>query len=281
MPATRWPPPRAPTIRPSGGQPRPPSGSASCRASRSRCAGPIDRRSSRRSPTRATGRGGAGRLASGRGGRAAGDHGAQREQAEPTGRNGHRVSPGMARGEAGVNANGCATGMSRTGLDGYHRSGRGVGRGRRALMRMPDVLSRAPRQLEWLKCPLPLAITLLVAAAVGLGGATLAGAFSGSGVPGLVGSGTAAPLPAVSLTLTPANTASGVRPDAHAKVVASGGTIRSVRVTGPDGKPLDGKFADGHRSWTSTAVLSLGSRYRMSVVGVNPSDVVTRRTSSF
>src|SRR6266536_2294354 len=248
MPATRWPPPRAPTIRPSGGQPRPPSGSASCRASRSRCAGPIDRRSSRRSPTRATGRGGAGRLASGRGGRAAGDHGAQREQAEPTGRNGHRVSPGMARGEAGVNANGCATGMSRTGLDGYHRSGRGVGRGRRALMRMPDVLSRAPRQLEWLKRPLPLAITLLVAAAVGLGGATLAGAFSGSGVPGLVG---------------------------------SGGTIRSVRVTGPDGKPLDGKFADGHRSWTSTAVLSLGSRYRMSVVGVNPSGVVTRRTSSF
>src|SRR6266542_2887570 len=285
MPATRWPPPRAPTIRPSGGQPRPPSGSASCRASRSRCAGPIDRRSSRRSPTRATGRGGAGRLASGRGGRAAGDHGAQREQAEPTGRNGHRVSPGMARGEAGVNANGCATGMSRTGLDGYHRSGRGVGRGRRALMRMPDVLSRAPRQLEWLKRPLPLAITLLVAAAVGLGGATLAGAFSGSGVPGLVGSGhasgTAPPLPAVSLTLTPANTASGVRPDAHAKVVASGGTIRSVRVTGPDGKPLDGKFADGHRSWTSTAVLSLGSRYRMSVVGVNPSGVVTRRTSSF
>ncbi len=78
-------------------------------------------------------------------------------------------------------------------------------------MRMPDVLSRAPRQLEWLKRPLPLAITLLVAAAVGLGGATLAGAFSGSGVPGLVGSGhasgTAAPLPAVSLTLTPANTA--------------------------------------------------------------------------
>src|SRR6266496_504458 len=285
MPATRWPPPRAPTIRPSGGQPRPPSGSASCRASRSRCAGPIDRRSSRRSPTRATGRGGAGRLASGRGGRAAGDHGAQREQAEPTGRNGHRVSPGMARGEAGVNANGCATGMSRTGLDGYHRSGRGVGRGRRALMRMPDVLSRAPRQLEWLKRPLPLAITLLVAAAVGLGGATLAGAFSGSGVPGLVGSGhasgTAAPLPAVSLTLTPANTASGVRPDAHAKVIASGGTIRSVRVTGPDGKPLDGKFAEGHRSWTSTAVLSLGSRYRMSVVGVNPSGVVTRRTSSF
>src|SRR6266542_838610 len=268
MPATRWPPPRAPTIRPSGGQPRPPSGSASCRASRSRCAGPIDRRSSRRSPTRATGRGGAGRLASGRGGRAAGDHGAQREQAEPTGRNGHRVSPGMARGEAGVNANGCATGMSRTGLDGYHRSGRGVGRGRRALMRMPDVLSRAPRQLEWLKRPLPLAITLLVAAAVGLGGATLAGAFSGSGVPGLVGSGhasgTAAPLPAVSLTLTPANTASGVRPDAHAKVIASGGTKVTLDVD------LNGVDA-GNGVWGQRdreIAFTIGQRH-VSVVNVN------------
>jgi lipoprotein-anchoring transpeptidase ErfK/SrfK len=156
-------------------------------------------------------------------------------------------------------------------------------------MRMPVQLSRAPRQLEslkrqleWLKRPLPLAITLLVAAAVGLGGATLAGAFSGGGLPGLVGSGDATtPLPAVSLKLTPADTASGVRPDAHATVAASGGTIRSVRVTGPDGKPLDGKFAKGHRSWTSTAVLSPASSYRMSVVGVNPSGVVTRRTSSF
>src|SRR5438128_470354 len=99
--------------------------------------------------------------------------------------------------------------------------------GRRALMRMPVQLSRAPRQLEslkrqleWLKRPLPLAITLLVAAAVGLGGTTLAGAFSGSGLPGLVGSGhardTTTPLPAVSPKLTPANTASGVRPGAHA-----------------------------------------------------------------
>ncbi len=152
-------------------------------------------------------------------------------------------------------------------------------------MRMPEQLSRAPRQLEWLKRPLPLTVTLLVAAAVGLGGATLAGAFSSHGVPGLVGSGNASatttPLPAVSLKLTPADKASGIRPDARAKVVASGGTIRSVRVTGPDGKPLNGKFAKGHRSWTSTAALALASPYKVSVVAVNPSGVVTRKTSSF
>jgi lipoprotein-anchoring transpeptidase ErfK/SrfK len=149
-------------------------------------------------------------------------------------------------------------------------------------MRFPEQLPRAPRTLEWLKRPLPLAITLVVAAAVGLGAATLVGGFSNEGVPGLFGGpATTTPLPAVSLKLTPANKATGVRPDAHAKVVASGGTIRSVRVTGPDGKPLAGKFADSQRSWTSTATLSLATRYKISVLGENPAGVVTRKTSSF
>jgi lipoprotein-anchoring transpeptidase ErfK/SrfK len=152
-------------------------------------------------------------------------------------------------------------------------------------MRIPDRRSGARRQLERLKRPLPLTVALLVAAAVGLGAATLAGAFSSQGVPGLVGGGhasaTTTPLPAVSLKLTPSNQAGGVRPDAHARVLASGGTIRSVRLTGPDGTALDGKFEKGRRSWTSTGVLSLASRYRMTVVGVNPSGVVTRKTGSF
>jgi lipoprotein-anchoring transpeptidase ErfK/SrfK len=151
-------------------------------------------------------------------------------------------------------------------------------------MRIPEQLSRALGQLERLKRPLPLTITLLTAAAVGLGGATLAGAFSSQGVPGLLGSGraeTTTPLPAVSLRLSPGNTASNVRLDAHAKVVASGGTIRSVRVTGPDGEPLDGRFGKGHRSWTSTAVLAADSRYLMTVVGTNPSGAVTRKATSF
>ena len=150
-------------------------------------------------------------------------------------------------------------------------------------MRMPDLPSGAPRQLDWLKRPLPLTIALLVAAAVGLGGAALAGAFSDQGVPGLIGGGhaTTTPLPAVSLKLTPAAKATGVRLDARAKVVATGGTIRSVRVTAQDGTLLDGEFAKGHRSWTSTAVLAPGSRYKMSVVGVNPSGVVAHKTGSF
>jgi lipoprotein-anchoring transpeptidase ErfK/SrfK len=151
-------------------------------------------------------------------------------------------------------------------------------------MRMPDTLSGARPALERLKRPLPLTIALLTAATIGLGAATLAGAFSGQGVPGLLGGGgpsATTPLPAVSLKLTPGDKASGVRPDAHAKVVASGGSIRSVRVTGPDGKPLAGQFAKGHRSWTSTAVLAPSTGYRMSVVGVNPSGVVARKSSSF
>jgi lipoprotein-anchoring transpeptidase ErfK/SrfK len=149
-------------------------------------------------------------------------------------------------------------------------------------MRMPDQPSKARSLLERLRHPLPLTLALLAVVALGLGGAALAGAFSSQGVPGI--GGTAAPtttLPLVSLKLSPANKASGVRLDAHAKVVASGGTLRSVRVTGPDGEPLDGAFAKGHRSWTSTAVLAPGSLYRMTVVGVNPSGVTARKSGSF
>jgi lipoprotein-anchoring transpeptidase ErfK/SrfK len=158
-------------------------------------------------------------------------------------------------------------------------------------MRMPDTLSGARPALERLRPalkqlqrPLPLTIALLLAVGIGLGAATLAGAFSDQGVPGLAGRrgpATTTPLPAVSLKLSPGNKASGIRPDAHARVTASGGSIRSVRLTGPDGKAVAGQFAKGHRSWTSAGQLSLSTRYRMSVVGVNPSGVVTRKTSSF
>jgi lipoprotein-anchoring transpeptidase ErfK/SrfK len=151
-------------------------------------------------------------------------------------------------------------------------------------MRKADTLSAARPALQRLKRPLPLTIALLVAASVGLGAATLTGAFSKQGVPGVLGGDgppATTPAPAVSLKLTPADQASGVRPDAHAKVVASGGSIRSVRIIGPDGKPIAGQFAKGHRSWTSTAVLAPSTRYKMSVVGVNPSGVVARKTSTF
>jgi lipoprotein-anchoring transpeptidase ErfK/SrfK len=162
-------------------------------------------------------------------------------------------------------------------------------------MRMPDSLSGARPAIERLKPaierlrptigrlkrPLPMTIALLVAASIGLGAAALAGVFSGEG--GVLGRGPGAttPLPAVSLKLTPANKAGAVRPDAHARVVASGGSIRSVRITTPDGTAVAGQFAKGHRSWTSTARLAPSTRYKMSVVGVNPSGVITRKTSTF
>ncbi len=140
--------------------------------------------------------------------------------------------------------------------------------------------------LSLLRRPLPLAVAVLTVAALGLGGAALAGAFpgQGAGLPGLLGghaTRAARPVPAVKLRLSPADGATGVRLDAHAKVTASGGSIRSVRVTAPDGTQVAGKLAKDHRTWTSTAVLAPGSRYRMTAVGANRAGVAARRSGSF
>jgi lipoprotein-anchoring transpeptidase ErfK/SrfK len=88
-------------------------------------------------------------------------------------------------------------------------------------------------------------------------------------------------VPAVQFELAPADKATGVRLDAHAKVVASGGTIGSVRVTGPDGKRLEGKLSGDARTWVSSGPLAPGARYKLTVVGENRIGVVTRRASSF
>ncbi|HZD70419.1 MAG TPA: Ig-like domain-containing protein, partial [Actinomycetes bacterium] len=117
-------------------------------------------------------------------------------------------------------------------------------------------------------------------------GVALAAVWGGHGrVGGLAGgpqaSPTTRPVPAVQFELAPADKATGVRLDAHAKVVASGGTIGSVRVTGPDGKRLEGKLSGDARTWVSSGPLAPGARYKLTVVGENRIGVVTRRASSF
>ncbi len=146
---------------------------------------------------------------------------------------------------------------------------------------LPGQLARAGGPL---RRPLPLAAALLTASVLGLGGATLAGGFSSHGVPRLLGgraAPTTRPVPAVKLRLSPGDRATGVRLDAHARVAASGGSIRAVRLTGPDGAPVAGRLTRDRTHWTSTAVLAPGSSYRMTVVGVNPDGAATRRSSSF
>jgi lipoprotein-anchoring transpeptidase ErfK/SrfK len=149
-----------------------------------------------------------------------------------------------------------------------------------------DAPSQLSRILAALRRPLPLALTLGAVVVVALGGIALAGVWRGGGVTGMLPGAHAAPtttkpVPAVKFKVTPGNKATGVRLDAHAKVVASGGRISSVRVTGPDGERVPGKLSSNGRTWTSSGVLRPGARYEVTAVGQNPIGAVTRRTSWF
>ena len=88
------------------------------------------------------------------------------------------------------------------------------------------------------------------------------------------------PAPPVKLTLSPAGDATGVRLDAHAQVTASGGTLRSVTVTG-GGQRLAGKLSSDGRTWTSSGALAPSTRYQVRVTAVNQDGVVSQRVSSF
>jgi lipoprotein-anchoring transpeptidase ErfK/SrfK len=135
-----------------------------------------------------------------------------------------------------------------------------------------------------LRRPLPLAVTLAVVALVAVGGIALGGGFGGGRATGLLpgrATPTTRPVPPVSLRLSPGDKATAVRLDAHAKVVASGGSIRSVRVTGPDGEQVPGQLSKSGTSWLSSGPLQPGARYKVTAVGANPVGALTHRTSSF
>jgi lipoprotein-anchoring transpeptidase ErfK/SrfK len=134
---------------------------------------------------------------------------------------------------------------------------------------------------ELTRRPLLLSVALLTVAVVALGGATLAGAFSSEGVPGLLGAGTHKVVPPVAFAFSPANKAGKIRLDAHAKVLASGGNLSSVRLAGPDGVAVTGAYNQPRTGWTSIAPLAPATRYKLAVVGTNSAGVATRQVSSF
>jgi lipoprotein-anchoring transpeptidase ErfK/SrfK len=146
-----------------------------------------------------------------------------------------------------------------------------------------DLQSQLSRVLGALRRRLPLTITIAVVVVVA--GVALAGVWRGGTVGGLLPGGhattTTRPVPPVKIRLSPGDKATGVRLDAHAKVAASGGGLRSVRVTGPGGRQLAGRMSADHRSWVSSGVLRPGARYRLTVVGENSAGALTRRASSF
>jgi lipoprotein-anchoring transpeptidase ErfK/SrfK len=135
----------------------------------------------------------------------------------------------------------------------------------------------------------PLVVAAVVVVALVGGGLLVVGRGGGGGSgdrPGAVGGGGSAnggtsPAAAVRLTVTPRNRATRVALDAEARVVATDGRLRAVRVTGAGGRKLAGKLATDGRSWVSTGALAPATRYRVVAEAVDDAGTPTRRQSSF
>jgi lipoprotein-anchoring transpeptidase ErfK/SrfK len=145
---------------------------------------------------------------------------------------------------------------------------------------------RLPRLPDLPRRPLPLAgivVAVLVVALAAAGLALYGGDRLGrrvAGLPGRVASG-GTPASQVRLSVSPRHQATRVRLDARAKVVASGGTLRSVTVKAAGGRRLGGRLDADRQTWTSSGALAPATRYRVTVEAVDEAGTPTRRSTSF
>ncbi|WP_146149317.1 L,D-transpeptidase [Kineococcus rhizosphaerae] len=121
---------------------------------------------------------------------------------------------------------------------------------------------------------------LLAAAAVPV----VAGCQSKSGAAG-PGAGTGSPSASPSatpatITVSPANAAVDVRPDAPVTVSAADGTLTDVKVTAADGTVLDGALDAAGTTWTSSATLSTATAYTVHAVAANVAGTATTQDST-
>jgi lipoprotein-anchoring transpeptidase ErfK/SrfK len=132
----------------------------------------------------------------------------------------------------------------------------------------------------------PLVVAAVVVVALVAGGLAVLGGRSGrGGGTGAVGEagrgdGSRAAAP-VRLTVTPRDRATRVGLDARTRVVADGGRLRAVTVTGAGGRRLDGTLAADGRSWVSRGALAPATRYRVVAEAVDEAGAPTRRRTSF
>jgi lipoprotein-anchoring transpeptidase ErfK/SrfK len=126
-----------------------------------------------------------------------------------------------------------------------------------------------------------VALAAVVLAALGRDGGRGGGAgLFGTGRAGERSGGASAAAP-VRLTVSPAHRATRVALDTHARVVASSGRLRAVRVTGAGGRRLPGKLADDGRTWVSGGALAPATRYRVVADAVDDAGAPTRRVTTF
>jgi lipoprotein-anchoring transpeptidase ErfK/SrfK len=135
-------------------------------------------------------------------------------------------------------------------------------------------LPAGPRQVV----PLVVAgVVVLVLVAAGLFALGRGGGGGGSGSGDGGEQARAAP---VRVTVTPRDRATRVALDAHARVAATDGRLRTVTVTG-GGRRLAGTLADDGRSWVSTGPLAPATRYKVVADAVDVAGTPARRQSSF
>ena len=84
-----------------------------------------------------------------------------------------------------------------------------------------------------------------------------------------------------SATVTPADGASGVRPDTTVRINAMGGTLTSVTVIDGDGTAVSGAISTDSTRWTATALLAPGSRYTVRAAVTDAHGRTVRSTASF
>jgi hypothetical protein len=101
----------------------------------------------------------------------------------------------------------------------------------------------------------------------------------GSGDAGAAGASPVASKATV--TVTPKDGATGVDMAAPVSVQVAQGTLQSVTLTGPDGKPIAGRLAPDATVWTSTAPLASGVGYKLSAVTKDTAGTGATMTSAF
>jgi len=125
-----------------------------------------------------------------------------------------------------------------------------------------------------------VAVALVVVGVAALGGSGGGAGGSGDAPKGANGDGKA-PADPVRLTVTPRDKATKVALDAHAKVVASSGRLRAVKVTASGGRRLPGKLDADGRSWVSTGALAPATRYRLVADAVDDAGTPAREQTTF
>lgn len=91
----------------------------------------------------------------------------------------------------------------------------------------------------------------------------------------------AAPAPTATLALRPADGAADVSPTDPVTITVTNGTLASVTLANPSGKPVAGQLSADKTSWTATEPLGFARTYSWSGSAVGPDGRTTALTGSF